>query len=302
MPTLALDRRLRLGIVGLGRMGMRHWHTWTRLENIDLVAICDPDPVVQCWSRAQGLQTFSRVGQLLGMIDIAVVASPSSTHSECALTLLQHGIACLVEKPLALSSEDCVQLALCAEPSNTLLTVGQCERFNPGVLRALSQINRSTATLEVFRHASHAAPADSDVIVDLLVHDLDWVLLCGQRLSVARVLESTQVDGRLQAIKCRLDFANGLQVVLSASYNVARRREVILSSHAAVSAVISLEWQLDPERADPLTLQAEAFVQALQGGASRIARAADAQQVMQICELLRQQVLPTPACREPDFV
>lgn len=296
MQALALNPLLRLGIVGLGRMGMRHWHTWQRLEGVELVAICDPDPAVQYWASQRQLPCFTDVEQLLDRIDIAVIASPSSTHSACAFTLLSRGIACLVEKPLALSSEECLRLALCAKSNNTLLAVGQCERFNLGVIRALRELNHLTASLQVFRHASHGAPADSDVIEDLLVHDLDWILSLGQQLRTAQVLASTQVAGCLQSINCRLDFTSGLQVSLSASYDTERRREVIFSPPSSAQSV-SLEWQPTLKQADPLTLQAQAFLLALQGKPSPIATAEEALKVMQLAEQLREQALAVPADR-----
>lgn len=295
MSLLALNPRLRLGIVGLGHMGMRHWQTWTRLDGVELVAVCDPAPAARQWARQHQLLHCSDVEQLRGRIDIAVIASPSSTHCASSLALLNHGIACLVEKPLALSSEACRQLVLCARKNNTLLAVGQCERFNPGVIRALRELNHSTVSLQVFRHASHGAPADSDVIEDLLVHDLDWILHSGQRLTVAEVLASSQVGERVQAILCRLDFASGLQAYLSARYGTERRREVVVSPRDS----ISLEWLPAPNQADPLTLQAQAFLLALGGEPSPIATGDEALKVMQVCEQLRQQVGSSPVKREP---
>lgn len=288
MPVLSVKRPLRLGIVGLGRMGMRHWHTWQQLDNVELVAICDPDPQVRQWASRQQLPCYTDVAQLGCNIDIAVVASPSSTHHQCTLGLLTNRIACLVEKPLALGSEECRQLLGCARQNAVLLAVGQCERFNPGVIQALQALKHSPTSLEVFRHASHAAPPDSDVIDDLLVHDLDWLLHSGQRLCASEVLTSRWGGAKLQAISCRLDFVSGLQVCVSAGYETLRRREVLISSGTAAGR-ISLEWQPVPGQADPLRLQALAFLAALQSCSSPIATAEQALQVTQLCEQLRQQ-------------
>ena len=297
MDAVALSRQLRLGIVGFGRMGVRHWQTWTRLPGVEVVAIGDSDPAVRQWASRQHLQCFAAIEPMFGMIDIAVIASPSSTHGECTRRLLNQGIACLVEKPLAPSSEECRQLMLCAKRNGVLLSVGQCERFNPGVVRVLGRLGDAPAMLEVFRHARGGAPAGSDVIEDLLVHDLDWLLFAGLHPSAVHLLSSTQRDGQLQAIECRLEFTSGLGVYLSAGYDAERRREVILSSPLRVPERISLEWQSEPGQTDPLTLQAQAFLQALQGAPSGIASAEDAVAVTQICEQLRAQILPAPACR-----
>ncbi|MET1078319.1 MAG: Gfo/Idh/MocA family oxidoreductase [Pseudomonas sp.] len=294
---MALTPRLRLGIVGLGRMGLRHWHAWKQLDAVELVAICDPAAAAQQWALQHRLFHCTEVESLRERIDLAVIASPSSTHCGYGLALLSYGIACLVEKPLALSSEQCRQLAECARQHDTLLAVGQCERFNPGVRRALQRLNASTTSLQVFRHASHTLPADSDVIDDLLVHDLDWVLQAGQRLISTEVLASSLVGERVQAIQCRLEFASGVQLYLSAGFDVERRREV-LSSPCSVEGSISLEWQPGGGQGDPLTLQAQAFLSALRGEASGIATAMQALTVMQLCEQLRRQLRPMPVQRE----
>ena len=54
-------------------------------------------------------------------------------HAAVAVPLLEQGIACLVEKPLACSTRPIVQILEAAAKGGAPLLVGHIERFNPAV-------------------------------------------------------------------------------------------------------------------------------------------------------------------------
>jgi predicted dehydrogenase len=104
----------------------------------------------------------------VGDVDFAIVATPSSTHRDVAEPLLERGVPCLVEKPLAHTLEDA--RALARFPA---LMVGHVERFNP----ALDPVR---AVRPKFVQCERLAPfpargTDVSVIDDLMIHDLDLV-------------------------------------------------------------------------------------------------------------------------------
>jgi predicted dehydrogenase len=147
---------LRGAVIGVGHMGGHHARKLAARADLRLTLV-DPD---------QG-----HPGPLPPDLDFAVIAAPTARHAELALPLLERGVACLVEKPLAASLADA--RALAAFPR---LSVGHVERFNPAVLAVGEARPRF---VECTRLAPWRAPragargTDVDVVADLMVHDLD---------------------------------------------------------------------------------------------------------------------------------
>lgn len=67
--------------------------------------------------------------------DYAIVASPAPFHADVAQKLMSHGIAVLIEKPLAHNVETCFSLqAFCQLVKSNVVAVGYCLRFLPSAL------------------------------------------------------------------------------------------------------------------------------------------------------------------------
>ncbi|MCM2253560.1 MAG: Gfo/Idh/MocA family oxidoreductase, partial [Ramlibacter sp.] len=130
------EAKLHLAIVGLGKMGHRHWRTWRRFSGADITAVVDTDSQAALWAQEQGIAFFRDTAELVGRVDAAVIATPAARHVSSALPLLDAGIHCLVEKPIAIELADGERLVASAARHGALLAIGHSERFNPGVQRA----------------------------------------------------------------------------------------------------------------------------------------------------------------------
>lgn len=69
--------------------------------------------------------------QVLDAIDAAIVAVPHHLHHPIGMDLLQHGKHLLMEKPLANSEAECLDLIQTAQEANLTLMVAYCMRFHP---------------------------------------------------------------------------------------------------------------------------------------------------------------------------
>jgi predicted dehydrogenase len=165
-------------------MGRHHAKKYASLPGSKLVAVVDGDldrresVADQC-----GCQALERVEQLLDLgIDAVSIAVPTVHHLACAAPLLEAGIACLIEKPLAGDEHEARALAELARGSGAALMVGHIERFNPAV-RALQKAQKDTgiAVLPRFIEVHRVSPmtfrsVDVSVVMDMMIHDLDVVL------------------------------------------------------------------------------------------------------------------------------
>jgi len=127
---------IRIGTIGLGKMGILHSGILNSLDNCRLVAIADPQPLVrkyfsQC---CPNILTYEDYRDLLQKedIDVAVIATPTYLHSEIGRECAKAHVSFLVEKPLGTSAEDARSLLDEVKTSKVSTEVGYaCVRFVP---------------------------------------------------------------------------------------------------------------------------------------------------------------------------
>src|SRR5213076_2407060 len=126
-----------------------------------------------------GCMALTDVAELVGLVDAASVAVSSSRHAEVGCLLLEAGVPCLIEKPLATNEADGLALIQAAEERGLPLLVGHIERFNPAVdqLREILRDDHDVLAVDARRMSAVSSRiTDVDVVADLMVHDLDIVL------------------------------------------------------------------------------------------------------------------------------
>jgi predicted dehydrogenase len=288
------NRALRLGIVGLGKMGRLHLRTWGRIAGVEVTVVADRDPARRPGQGDPAVPFHLDPMALIGRVDAAIVATPADQHLACALPLLEAGVHCLVEKPLALTLADTVRLVEAARAQTVFLAVGQSERFNPGVEHARAGIDGGTRAIRVVRRAlrSNSHGIETDVVQDLMVHDLDWVThALGRMPSDLAVDRCVWQAGRLEAAVCRLSFAGGPEVVLETDRLADERQRTASLERAHGESLISLEPGRHPPP-DPLTRQAHAFLAGIRRAPTAIATGAEALPLMALVERVRAAAAP----------
>lgn len=180
---------LRCGVVGVGRMGRHHARKYAEMPGAELVGIVDPDDerreAVAHKHRCRG---FTSEKDLLQTgVQAVSIAVPTTEHLRCAAPLLEAGVACLIEKPLANDLDEAMRLKEIADRTGAVLMVGHIERFNPAVqalqraqaeMRAMGQPGIIPRFVEVHRVSPMTfRSVDVSVVMDMMIHDLDVVLM-----------------------------------------------------------------------------------------------------------------------------
>lgn len=181
MSSSANERPLRCAVIGVGRMGAHHARAYARLDETDLVAIADADHA-RCHELADelGVDAVPDVDALLKLeLDAVTVAVPTVAHHDVAKPLLEAGIACLIEKPLAPNVEEAELIARIADETGTILQVGHIERYNPAVRALADEHDRLVPRfIEVHRVSPMSfRSVDVGVVLDMMIHDLDVLLM-----------------------------------------------------------------------------------------------------------------------------
>lgn len=123
---------IRVGVVGLGKMGLSHHALLNAHPDVEVVGICDSAKyVLGVLEKNTGVPTFSDYGHLLeeAKPDAVVIATPSRFHVEMVRTALECDIHVFCEKPLTLTAADADLLAGIAAERGLVTQVGYHNRF-----------------------------------------------------------------------------------------------------------------------------------------------------------------------------
>jgi predicted dehydrogenase len=281
--------RVRVGVVGVGHLGKEHARILAGLPGVELVGVADVNvdqarTVAARW----GTTPFDDYRALLGNIDAAVIAVPTAAHHAVAGDLLEHGIPLLVEKPLALNTQQARDLVELARRRGTVIQVGHIERFNPAfeelLRRPLEPLVVSCQRLSSFTGRS----TDIGAVLDLMIHDLDLLLaLVSAPVREVEAVGLTLLGGHEDVAHAHLVFADGCVADVTASrvnpgpfrrmqvwgpqghacIDFARRQVTLAQPAASPTRDRPLDvLELDRNQGDQLTRELQEFIHCVQTG------------------------------------
>ncbi len=216
-------RPLRILVVGCGHMGRCHAEKVAELSRsgsgVVLAGIVDLDPdVARSALREFCTPHSTEVLTLCADADAAIVAVPTVDHFEVVQVALQAGLDVLVEKPLAATVEQGVQLLGLARERGRLVQVGHQEWYNPA-LRVIRERIHKPRFVEAHRLSPFPDRAtDIDVVRDLMIHDLDILQqLVGAPPDRIEAIGIPVVTQQVDIANARLVFPGGCIANLTAS-------------------------------------------------------------------------------------
>ena len=125
----------RLALIGCGLItAQSHLPAALSSPGLEVVALVDPvTERAKALAQEYGIRPVvaATIGELATKVDGAIIATPNSTHCEMALQCIAKGIHVLVEKPLAVSSDEGLKMVQAAESAGLTLAVGYSSRFRP---------------------------------------------------------------------------------------------------------------------------------------------------------------------------
>jgi predicted dehydrogenase len=125
-------KRLKFGVIGLGKMGILHLRNCKLLPNALVVSAADVSKRNLEKAMKIGVkESYENYNELLGKsaVDAVIIALPNFLHKESVFAAAEAGKHIFVEKPLALSSKDCEEIGKKVESCGVHLMVGHNYRF-----------------------------------------------------------------------------------------------------------------------------------------------------------------------------
>ncbi len=134
-PYIIDDRKLRVAVVGCGRISARHFDALdAHAERAELVAVCDADQdTLDHISAERGVASFTALDRLLEASDADVVAlcTPSGLHPAQTIEIARNGRHVVTEKPMATRLDDGKRMVASCDEAGVHLFVVKQNRLNP---------------------------------------------------------------------------------------------------------------------------------------------------------------------------
>ncbi len=171
----------RVGVIGVGVMGIHHARNYACLPNAELVAVADiSSNLAQSVAERFHCRPYTDYREMLvcERPEAVSIAVPTSCHYQVGMDAIHAGAHVLMEKPIASNSQAAIELVKEAHARGLVLAVGHIERFNPAVqeLKRRMEIgDLGNISSIVARRVGVMPPRikDVNVILDLAVHDID---------------------------------------------------------------------------------------------------------------------------------
>jgi predicted dehydrogenase len=298
-------KRFKTVVIGCGAISeMRHIPAAIKLPEIDLIALLDHNVQrAKVLANKYGIkEVYKDLKAVLDKVDIAIVATPNSSHCQISCQCLKRGVHVLCEKPMAKSANECESMIRASELSNAKLMVGHYMRFtsNVGIAKQMitdSILGNLTAIdfsfgqdqswPSVTRFYDCWEISGGGVLIDYGVHLIDllhWLTTEEPRLKNYRVYDKAtskiekdvEVEFQLQGgAKCLMNLSwtkklpNAFQLYgdkgwLKIDLNNYQELELYKDGERPCSNGESVS--IVGEKCDPYLRQLECFVQSINGG------------------------------------
>lgn len=226
-----MKRKLKAGLLGLGRLGKVYAHALTRgILNVELVAVADLDAML-----AQSLAKEFAIARWYAdpfalledaSVEAVLIVTPTNTHHDLVRAAAQHGKAIFCEKPLSLSLSEAQAMKTAIAHSGVFFQMGFMRRFDKGYAAAKQKLEtgeigkpilfRATSRDPFAPSLAYASPRSSGgLIVDMGIHDFDlarWLvgeIAAVTALGNALAYPELQSVGDIDTAVITLKFAEG---------------------------------------------------------------------------------------------
>lgn len=136
---------IRYGVIGTGMMGVEHIENLAAIEGATVTAVADSNDkslAAGAASAGGGVAAFADYREMIDaeVCDAVVLVTPNFTHHAMLLDLLATDLHVLTEKPMCISTAECVDVVRAAQSRTALTWVGLEYRYMPPVTRLVDEV------------------------------------------------------------------------------------------------------------------------------------------------------------------
>ncbi len=182
--NISNDGKLKVGIIGCGKMGKHHMRAVVLQENAEIVAVADPfvEQRELVGLVSSNTKIYSSAEELLleASLDVVHIVTPPETHSKLAQLALENGVHIYVEKPFTFNRSEAEAIYSLAEAEGLRVCAGHQVLFeNPAILaqKCLDEIGKLIHVESYFSFRTvrrNITPVEQ--LIDILPHPVCLLL------------------------------------------------------------------------------------------------------------------------------
>ena len=311
--------KLKVGVIGVGSMGKNHVRSYAALKNIcNLIGVYDVDQqLAQEIADSYGVKSFSSLDKLMEEVDAVNIATPTTTHFDIAKKALNNNLHILLEKPITDTIDEAEKLLQEASEKNLTVQVGHIERFNAAI-QALPDLlqGEEIIALDVKRMGPYNPRiADTDVVQDLMIHDIDVVssitptsvkkvssfgnIIKSKNhidYAVANMLMENDIIATLTASRVTNKKVRKLSIITHESYielDYIQKKIILTNKSAFKEGGFSRENELEEvfnEAEEPLKMQLSHFVNSVENKTRPLINGFDGLEALKLTKKIQNQI------------
>jgi predicted dehydrogenase len=306
---------IRVGVVGVGHLGIHHARVYTEILGAKLVGVVDiDDERVHEVAENLGVPAYTDLDRFLDETkpDALSIVVPTVKHLDVSKKAMMRNVHLLIEKPVTASTGEAEELIRMASDRNLILQVGHIERFNPAVQQVREMVDDP-----VYIQSRRIGPfspriGDVGVVLDLMIHDIDIILslvrseiadisAMGRRVrtnhediasaqirfingTIAHVLVSRVSERRMRTLE--ITEPERYLIVNYETQDVTVHHCVQKSGNGLVDVV---EHPVFPKR-EPLKMELQDFVGCIREGREPLVGIRDGKRALEICIAVLRQI------------
>ncbi len=123
---------IKIGMIGIGKMGISHYAVFNAHKDAEVVAACDPSAfLLAVFEKNNGVKCYNDYKEMIDRedLDCVVISTPTKFHAEIVRYALERKLHVFCEKPFCLNSDEGEELVKLAEERNLVNQVGYHCRF-----------------------------------------------------------------------------------------------------------------------------------------------------------------------------
>ncbi|ABR91445.1 Uncharacterized conserved protein [Janthinobacterium sp. Marseille] len=316
---MAQHKAVKIGLVGLGKMGQNHLRVLSLLKSVELVFVYDLDPgAAKRLADTYAVKTSEKLEDLLPQVDAVVICTPTVTHGEYIRKVAPYVKNIFVEKPMADTIEEAQALSKFATEQGLRIQVGFIERFNPAVQQLKTVLDKSAQVISIDFTRTNKLSAritDVDVVTDLMIHDIDLALYLngpvssvsahgvaqGQMIDFASAL-LTHKNGRFSRIQASRITEKKIRTIQATCVDMyvdceLVRKELLINRQSEIQqenggpyTISAIEQTIEVRQQEALLTELQGFIALCNGDNVEVPTASAGLQAADICDQIQKAV------------
>ena len=243
-------KKLGMAVVGTGFWGKNHARIYKELQETDLIAVCDIDPLrAKAVAEQFGARPYTSVRKMLQNKEIKAVSicTWSTSLAKVATEAVKAGKHVLVEKPMAANVRQAEKLLETAKKTHVHVTVGFLMRFIPGLQHIKKAVEEKTIGELVCATAKRVSQwpdrvGDMGVVKDTAIHDIDVMLYLFNKDPMAVYAKTGSMRSKKfeDYAQIMLTFAGGKTAFIESNWLTPYKTRILIATGS--EAILNLDY------------------------------------------------------------